>query len=267
MRRTMFAATAPPSLQPPPHILAVTAEATASHATQIRDALIHGRLEHLGGLRRDRHGSLHRCRHDPHQRPRETPGDDAALPRHDQGQGALHQSPTRRRQPNDVLRDRTLSRHARAARRDPRIHKESPARERSPSPPAKSSPPCTANARSQAKPSSARNRRSPRTCTYPCPEINIDPYRIRKAMTMQTPTDRNGAPQQACNRSSFLIGSLSLSSWSTSRCSLIAELTYQNAKHPGTVSNIAWYAFLIGAASLVILVILAIMPRSRRHAR
>ncbi len=47
----------------------------------------------------------------------------------------------------------------------------------------------------------------------------------------------------------------------------IAELTYQNAKHPGTVSNIAWYAFLIGAASLVVLVILAIMPRSRRHAR
>jgi hypothetical protein len=47
----------------------------------------------------------------------------------------------------------------------------------------------------------------------------------------------------------------------------IAELTYQNAKHPGTVSNIAWYAFLIGAASLVILVILVIKPRSRRHSR
>lgn len=47
----------------------------------------------------------------------------------------------------------------------------------------------------------------------------------------------------------------------------IAELTYQNAKHPGTVSNIAWYAFLIGAASLVILVILAIKPPSRRHTR
>ena len=47
----------------------------------------------------------------------------------------------------------------------------------------------------------------------------------------------------------------------------IAELTYQNARHPGTVSNIAWYAFLIGAASLVVLVILAIIPRSRRLAR
>jgi len=46
-----------------------------------------------------------------------------------------------------------------------------------------------------------------------------------------------------------------------------AELTYQNAKHPGTVSNIAWYAFLIGAASLVILVILAIKPPSSRHTR
>jgi phosphoglycerol transferase MdoB-like AlkP superfamily enzyme len=48
---------------------------------------------------------------------------------------------------------------------------------------------------------------------------------------------------------------------------VIAELTYQNAKHPGTASNIAWYAFLIGAASLVVLVIVAIMPRSRRLTR
>ncbi len=47
----------------------------------------------------------------------------------------------------------------------------------------------------------------------------------------------------------------------------IAELTYENSKHPGTVSNIAWYAFLIGAASLVVLAILAIIPRQRRHAR
>ncbi len=47
----------------------------------------------------------------------------------------------------------------------------------------------------------------------------------------------------------------------------IAELTYKNAKHPGTVSNIAWYAFLIGAASLVLLAIRAIIPRSRRPAR
>jgi hypothetical protein len=47
----------------------------------------------------------------------------------------------------------------------------------------------------------------------------------------------------------------------------IAELTYNNAKHPGTVSNIAWYAFLIGAATLVILTIRAIIPRSKRSAR
>ena len=47
----------------------------------------------------------------------------------------------------------------------------------------------------------------------------------------------------------------------------IAELTYKNAKHPGTVSNIAWYAFLIGGASLVVLAIRAIIPRSRRPAR
>jgi hypothetical protein len=47
----------------------------------------------------------------------------------------------------------------------------------------------------------------------------------------------------------------------------IAELTYKNAKHPGAVSNIAWYAFLIGGASLVVLAIRAIIPRSRRPAR
>jgi hypothetical protein len=47
----------------------------------------------------------------------------------------------------------------------------------------------------------------------------------------------------------------------------IAELTYENSKHPGTVSNFAWYAFLIVAASLVVLAILAIIPRQRRHAR
>jgi hypothetical protein len=47
----------------------------------------------------------------------------------------------------------------------------------------------------------------------------------------------------------------------------IAELTYNNAKHPGTVSNVAWYAFLIGAASLVILTIRAIIPRHQSAAR
>jgi hypothetical protein len=46
----------------------------------------------------------------------------------------------------------------------------------------------------------------------------------------------------------------------------IAELTYNNAKHPGAVSNVAWYAFLVGAASLVILAIRAIIPRSKRTA-
>ena len=47
----------------------------------------------------------------------------------------------------------------------------------------------------------------------------------------------------------------------------IAELTYNNAKHPGAVSNVAWYAFLIGVASLVILTIRAIIPRHKRAAR
>jgi hypothetical protein len=46
-----------------------------------------------------------------------------------------------------------------------------------------------------------------------------------------------------------------------------AELTYDNAKRPGTISNIAWYAFLVGAASLVILAIRTIIPRPRRPAR
>lgn len=96
--------------------------------------------------------------------------------------------------------------------------------------------------------------------------MDNDPYRIRKAMTMQTPTQKPSTPAGlrqiiASHRNlvALLVANLALFA--------IAELTYQNTKQPGTVSNIAWYLFLIGAASLVILVILAIMPRSRRHAR
>ena len=92
------------------------------------------------------------------------------------------------------------------------------------------------------------------------------PMASEHAMNMQTPNDRQGATtgvKQIIGSHwklfALLIVDLALF--------IIAELTYKNAKHPGTVSNIAWYAFLIGTASLVILAILAIFPRSRRPAR
>jgi hypothetical protein len=94
--------------------------------------------------------------------------------------------------------------------------------------------------------------------------MDSGPYRIRKAMTMQTPRQKRRTSADlkqiiASHRNLVALFVVNLALFA------IAELTYQNAKHPGTVSNIAWYAFLIGAASLVVLVILAIMPRSRRH--
>ncbi len=92
------------------------------------------------------------------------------------------------------------------------------------------------------------------------------PIASEHGMNMQTPNDRQGATtglKQIIGSHwkllALLIVDLALFT--------IAELTYKNAKHPGTVSNIAWYAFLIGTASLVILAILAIFPRSRRSAR
>jgi hypothetical protein len=96
--------------------------------------------------------------------------------------------------------------------------------------------------------------------------MHINLYGIRKATTMQTPRKNQHASaglQQimASHRNLVALLVLDLVLFAT------AELTYKNAKHPGTVSNIAWYAFLIGAASLVVLMILAIIPRPRRHAR
>ncbi len=44
---------------------------------------------------------------------------------------------------------------------------------------------------------------------------------------------------------------------------LLANITGGSAKHPGTVSNIFWYAFLIGALALIVLGIPAFY-RSRR---
>lgn len=85
-------------------------------------------------------------------------------------------------------------------------------------------------------------------------------------MKPQTPTDRHGATSgvKQIIRSHWKLFALLIVDLALF---LIAELTYKNAKHPGTVSNIAWYAFLIGTASLVILSILAIFPRSKRPAR
>jgi hypothetical protein len=95
--------------------------------------------------------------------------------------------------------------------------------------------------------------------------MDIDPHHIRKAMTMPTPSNQRRTPAvlhqiMVSHRKlvALLVVDLVLFA--------IAELTYKNARHPGTVSNIAWYAFLIGAASLVVLVIVAIIPRSRRLA-
>jgi hypothetical protein len=96
--------------------------------------------------------------------------------------------------------------------------------------------------------------------------MDTDPYRIRKGITMQTPGQKR---RTSAGLRQTIISHRNLVALLAVNLALfaIAELTYQNAKHPGTVSNIAWYAFLIGAASLVILVILAIKPPSRRHTR
>ena len=96
--------------------------------------------------------------------------------------------------------------------------------------------------------------------------MDTDPYRIRKGITMQTPGQKrhtSGDLRQTIISHRNLVALLAVNL----ALFAIAELTYQNAKHPGTVSNIAWYALLIGAASLVILVILAIKPPTRRHTR
>jgi hypothetical protein len=109
-------------------------------------------------------------------------------------------------------------------------------------------------------------RRSLRTCAYPCHELDIDHHHIRKAIAMPTPSNQRRTP--VVMRQIFISHrKLAVLLVVDLVFFVIAELTYQNAKHPGTASNIAWYAFLIGAASLVVLVIVAIMPRSRRLTR
>jgi hypothetical protein len=47
---------------------------------------------------------------------------------------------------------------------------------------------------------------------------------------------------------------------------VIANLTAKSSSHPGTVSNVAWVAFLLGAVLLVVLAV-ATVVRSRRPAR
>ena len=87
---------------------------------------------------------------------------------------------------------------------------------------------------------------------------------FRKALTMETPRTKrrtSASLQQimVSHRNLVVLLVVDLALFAT------AELTYKNAKHPGTVSNIAWYVFLIGTASLVVLAILAILPRSKRR--
>ena len=85
-------------------------------------------------------------------------------------------------------------------------------------------------------------------------------------MTMRNPTSSRRSPtdlKQLTRRHRNLIALLLIDV----ALFTIAELTYNDAKHPGTVSNVAWYAFLIGTASLVILTIRAIIPRRKSTAR
>ncbi len=101
--------------------------------------------------------------------------------------------------------------------------------------------------------------------TTPPPETRSQ----KEGQAMTTKTRRDDQPNQARLRAS-VSSHLNLVALLMVDIALfvMAELTYKSAKHPGTVSNIAWYAFLIGAATLVVLVIVAIAPsRSQRHAR
>ena len=47
---------------------------------------------------------------------------------------------------------------------------------------------------------------------------------------------------------------------------LVANITSKSHSHPGTLSNIFWYAFLIGVVLLIVLVILALIQSRRPRA-
>lgn len=48
---------------------------------------------------------------------------------------------------------------------------------------------------------------------------------------------------------------------------VLAGVTSKNSSHPGTVSNIFWGAFLIGAALLIVLVVVALIQSLRAKMR
>lgn len=47
---------------------------------------------------------------------------------------------------------------------------------------------------------------------------------------------------------------------------LLANITSKSHSHPGTLSNIFWYAFLIGVVLLIVLVILTLIQSRRPRA-
>lgn len=48
---------------------------------------------------------------------------------------------------------------------------------------------------------------------------------------------------------------------------LLAGVTSKTSSHPGTVSNIFWTAFLVGAAILIVMAVRAVIQSRRRPAR
>jgi hypothetical protein len=47
---------------------------------------------------------------------------------------------------------------------------------------------------------------------------------------------------------------------------VLAGVTSKNSSHPGTVSNIFWFAFLIGTALLIVIAVVSLV-QSRRSPR
>jgi uncharacterized membrane protein YdcZ (DUF606 family) len=48
---------------------------------------------------------------------------------------------------------------------------------------------------------------------------------------------------------------------------IIANATAKSHSHPGTVSNIFWYAFLVGVVLLIVFVLVTVVQRLRRSPR
>jgi hypothetical protein len=47
---------------------------------------------------------------------------------------------------------------------------------------------------------------------------------------------------------------------------VVANVTAKNKSHPGTVSDITWYLFLIGALTLIVLGVTTLVQSRRRRA-